>query len=86
MTKLATTDDELLRLLAEVIPARKRKQLVPGSSLRSLGLDSLGLMLVVSHFLEQHPVPVAEFERGLAKVVTVGDLLDLARSALGSAR
>ena len=79
-------DEELLDLLSEALPKSRRSRLNPEAGLREVGLDSLGLMLVVSRFLERYPFSASAFEARLAEVRTVGDLLALGRAAVESAR
>lgn len=83
-----TTNDleqELMALIAEAVPPARRPRIARSATLREVGLDSLTLMIVVSQFLERHPMPTATLERLLPNIRTVGDLLDAGRAALDNA-
>lgn len=80
------SDDELLGLLTEALPKSRHARLRADAGLREIGLDSLGLMLVVSRFLERYPSSASTFEARLAEVRTLGDLLALGRAAIDNAR
>ena len=78
-------EQELMALVAESIAPGKRGKLSKKASLKEVGLDSLTLMIVVSQFLERHPMPTAPLERLLPNIQTVGDLVEAGRIALESA-
>jgi phosphopantetheine binding protein len=83
---MSDTEKELIELIAEHIPRKYRSHLSPEAALRDLGVDSLGLALIVGEFLRRHPAPVSLLEGRLAKVRTVAELLSvgtLAMSLLG---
>jgi aryl carrier-like protein len=72
----------VLELLREVLPPNGRRRLKHSATLTEVGLDSMGLMILVGRFLEHHPISTAVFESRLPHVRTVADLLELADSAL----
>lgn len=72
-----STPERLKKLLTENLPrAARRAEILPQTTLRELGLDSLGLILVVTRFCEEFNVDMAAaLEENLGELRTVDDLL-----------
>jgi acyl carrier protein len=70
--------DRLLELLLENLPRSVRHRqddLRPATALRELGVDSLGLILVITRFCEEFDIRMETLEGNIGDLRTVGDLL-----------
>jgi acyl carrier protein len=70
------TADRLRELLSENLPrSALRSDLQPGTVLRELGVDSLGLILIVTRFCEEFDVRIETLDANLGELRTIGDLI-----------
>ena len=71
-----TTVDRLRELLAENLPrSAQGPDLQPTTPLRELGINSLGLVLVMTRFCEEFQIRMETLDGNLGEFRTVGDLL-----------
>jgi acyl carrier protein len=74
--KPRTTAERLRELLAENLPRpARRTELQPAVTLRGLGLNSLGLILVVTRFCEEFEIRMESLDTNVGELRTVGDLI-----------
>lgn len=72
-----STPERLKKMLMENLPrTAHRAEILPETTLRELGLDSLGLILVVTRFCEEFNVNMAVLEENIGELRTVDDLLN----------
>jgi len=70
------TSDRLRELLAENLPRSSRGVAFgPETSLRQLGITSLGLILVFTRFCQEFNIPMETLETNPVSLHTIGDLL-----------
>jgi acyl carrier protein len=71
-----TTTERLRELLAENLPRSARGgDLQPTTTLRELGVNSLGLVLVMTRFCEEFEIRMETLDGNLGELRTIGDLL-----------
>jgi acyl carrier protein len=71
-----TTAERLRELLAENLPRKARgPDLQPTTTLRELGVNSLGLVLVMTRFCEEFGIRMETLDGNLGELRTIGDLL-----------
>ena len=71
-----TTASRLRELLAENLPRSARgPDLQPSTTLRELGVNSLGLVLVLTRFCEEFDIRMETLDGSLGELRTIGDLL-----------
>lgn len=75
--KPRTTAERLRELLAENLPPRlaRRTELQAAVTLRELGLNSLGLILVMTRFCEEFDIRMESLDTNVGELRTVGDLI-----------
>ncbi len=75
--KRSTNKTERLReILLENLPrSTRRSDVQMETTLRELGVDSLGLILVITCFCEEFDIKVEALAGNLSEIRTVGDLL-----------
>jgi acyl carrier protein len=82
-------DERILGLIAEAIPGKfKKVKLTKETHLqKELGLDSIGMLSLVFRFEESFCIDIAQMgiEINIAKLKTVGDLLDASRDIMTKA-
>lgn len=82
----AKFDEKIVSVIAAAVPGKFRKiQITPQTSLqKELGLDSIGMLALVFRFEELFGIDIAEMglDIDIAKLKSVGDLLDTARNII----
>jgi acyl carrier protein len=72
----STTSERLRELLAENLPrSARRADWQPATTLRELGVNSLGLVLLMTRFCEEFEIRMETVDGNLGELRTVGDLL-----------
>jgi len=72
-------------LLSENLPRPIRKSaLQPATTLRELGINSMGLILVIARFCEEFDIPPESLQGNLGDFRTVDDLLSAGERILES--
>ena len=82
-------EEKILGLIAEGIPGKfKKVKLTRETNMqKELGLDSIGMLALVFRFEEMFEIDIAQLglEINIAKLRTVGDLLQAGRDILNQA-
>lgn len=81
---MADLEEQMLQIVRESVPAAKRAKVSRDARLRDVGVDSLTLVIIVGQFVSRFKVPVEHLQKRVGAVVTVGQLVDLGREALGA--
>lgn len=83
-------EEQILHLLAGAIPGKFKKIVIERKTLlqRELGMDSLGILSLVFRFEEAFGIDLAKMDLkiNIAKLRTVGDVIDTSRDILEQAR
>jgi hypothetical protein len=83
VVEAGSVERTLLKLLKESLPRAARSQhLAPDTKLRSIGIDSLALTLLIARFAEAMGIDLAEMGEARGQPETVGDLLATGQAAL----
>lgn len=83
-------DDKIIALIAASVPGKfkKTKITVATNLQQELGLDSIGMLALVFRFEESFGIDIAQLglDINIAKLKTVGDLLQMGREILDKAQ
>lgn len=83
-------DEEILALIAQSVPKKYKKAGITKDMrlLADLGIDSLGIVALVSRLEEIYGISVddIDFDTGLRQMRTVGDAIDMGRKLIRQAK
>lgn len=83
-------DEKILTLIAQSVPKKYKKAGITKDMrlLADLGIDSLGIVALVSRLEEIFGISVddIDFDTGLLQIRTVGDAIDMSRKLMKQAK
>jgi hypothetical protein len=80
-----SAEHRLMKIILGGLPrSARRASITPELRLHELGLNSLGLILVVTKFCEEYEVDLDAFDGDFGALRTVGDLLSAGKRILES--
>ena len=83
-------DEKILSLIAEGVPKKYKKAGITKDMrlLADLGIDSLGIVALVSRLEERFGINIddVDFDTGLSQMRTVGDAIDMSRRLIKQAK
>lgn len=83
-------DEKILALIAQSVPKKYKKAGITKDMrlLADLGIDSLGIVALVSRLEEIYGISVddVDFDTGLRQMRTVGDAIDMSRKLIKQAK
>lgn len=83
-------DEKILALIAQSVPKKYKKAGITKDMrlLADLGIDSLGIVALVSRLEEMYGISVddIDFDTGLRQMRTVGDAIDMSRKLIKQAK
>lgn len=83
-------DEKILALIAQSVPKKYKKGGITKDMrlLADLGIDSLGIVALVSRLEEMYGISVddIDFDTGLRQMRTVGDAIDMSRKLIKQAK
>lgn len=83
-------DEKILTLIAQSVPKKYKKAGITKDMrlLADLGIDSLGIVALVSRLEEIYGISVddIDFDTGLRQMRTVGDAIDMSRKLIKQAK
>ncbi len=83
-------DEKILTLIAQSVPKKYKKARITKDMrlLADLGIDSLGIVALVSRLEEIYGISVddIDFDTGLRQMRTVGDAIDMSRKLIKQAK
>jgi acyl carrier protein len=83
-------EEKILSLIAQSVPKKYKKARITKDMrlLADLGIDSLGIIALVSRLEELYDISVEDidFETGLSQMRTVGDAIDMSKNLMKQAK
>jgi acyl carrier protein len=83
-------EEKILSLIAQSVPKKYKKARITKDMrlLADLGIDSLGIIALVSRLEELYGISVEDidFETGLSQMRTVGDAIDMSKNLMKQAK
>ena len=83
-------EEKILSLIAQSVPKKYKKAGITKDMrlLADLGIDSLGIIALVSRLEEQYGISVEDidFDTGLSQMRTVGDAIDMSKKLMKQAK
>jgi acyl carrier protein len=78
-------NDRLIEMVRAQIPAAHREGLSRESGLREVGIDSLGLVLILARVMNEHKIVFRQIGERVARLRTVEDLIAMVGEARAAA-